>query len=119
MPDLIKYTLQIANAFNLCDISARYPVWNIIYNKMVHEKTYEFYNNFINSFKNNKWLDDDVTNIFHFIHDEPWTLALADKNILIISPHANAIKQQVETVQLKDIYGVDLFKGCNFYLSRI
>ena len=114
MPDLIKYTFQIASAFNLCEICARYPVWNIIYNKMVQEKKHEFYNHFINTFKNNKWLDDDVTNIFHFIHDEPWTIALADKNILILSPHANAIKQQVETVQLKDIYGIDLFKGCNF-----
>jgi hypothetical protein len=38
----------------------------------------------------------------------PWTLALANKTILIISPYADKIKNQ------PNAYPIDLFPGCTF-----
>jgi hypothetical protein len=56
---------------------------------------------------NKKYLSVAVFDIFNYMYN-PWTLALANKTILIISPYADMIKVQPQA------YPIDLFPGCKF-----
>ena len=48
--------------------------------------------------------------IFHYIKTLPWTHALQGKRVLIISAFEESIKEKIPI--RKEIYGVDLFPGC-------
>jgi len=51
--------------------------------------------------------------IFHYIYNNPWTWALQNKRILLISPFEETLKTQIEN--RKYIYdNVDLFPNCEF-----
>ena len=51
--------------------------------------------------------------IQNFVYNNPWTFALKEKRILIVSPFAHEICSQVETYELKEFYGIDLFPQCS------
>ena len=50
--------------------------------------------------------------IFHYIFSNPWTLALRNKRILLVSPFEESLREKVPL--RKNIYGVDLFPDCTF-----
>ena len=54
--------------------------------------------------------------IFHYIHYEPWTLALKGKKILIISSFIESIREKLEIRE--KIYGIDLFPECSFIFLK-
>jgi len=53
---------------------------------------------------------DALRYICHFIYLDPWTLSLAGKRILIVSPYAGKMKQN----QHNNYYPVDIFKNNTF-----
>ena len=55
--------------------------------------------------------------IFHYIHDSPWTTALKGRRILIISPFEASFKEKL--ANRAAIYdGVDLFPECEFVFIK-
>ena len=54
--------------------------------------------------------------IFHYIHDTPWTLSLKGKKILLISSFEESLKKQISV--RNNIYGVDLFPDCEFIVMK-
>jgi len=52
---------------------------------------------------------ENVFNIGAFINNYPWTIALSNKKILIISPFSDIISKQGNK---KEYYGVNLFPNC-------
>jgi len=54
--------------------------------------------------------------IFHYIHYEPWTLALRGRKILIISSFNESIREKIEIRE--KIYGIDLFPECSFIFLK-
>ena len=65
-----------------------------------------------NKFFDKQMLWGFALDIFHYIHSNPWTLALKGKRILIISPFEDSIVKQIP---IRDkIYGIDLFPECTF-----
>ncbi len=53
--------------------------------------------------------------IFHYINN-PWTLSLAGKRLLIISPFIESIKEKISIRE--KIYGKDLFPNCEFVFIK-
>ena len=54
--------------------------------------------------------------VFEQIRRRPYTLALKNKRILIISSFINSIKEKIEVRE--KIYGMDLFPNCEFVFIR-
>lgn len=55
--------------------------------------------------------------IFHYIYNNPWTWALKNKRILLISPFEETLKEQI--VNRKYIYdNIDLFPNCEFIFLK-
>jgi hypothetical protein len=62
------------------------------------------------TFPNKGTIWGELRNIVHFVFCEPWTLALENKTLLIISPHASVMKGQVG----KPIFPVEIFRNNTF-----
>ncbi len=112
--DLIQFALKYGEVFNIGELILGFSTWDQKYRELMDEKKHDFYKSFFGNFKNTKWLSSEVMNIFNLIHLEPWILELKGQNILIVSPHAKAIKIQIEKINLNDIYGVNIFENCQF-----
>jgi len=101
-----KYADKYLSAFTKCDTYFWYsPMSN--YGK-IHDKSNKFIEN---NFKKNK-VDMSILEIYNNIYNNPWTLALKGKRILIISNNNIIIKKQINL--RKQIYGIDLFPNCKF-----
>lgn len=108
--ELLLYTKLYIDAFNNCDLYLN-----------ISPKTKQFnkFNKFINIFENIIKKDNITsytTNISNFILNNPWTTALKNKKILLISPYVELFKEK-ETYYNK-IYDCNLFPNCDFiYLN--
>ena len=108
---IILYSDLYLDAFNNCELFANWEPYGD-YIKHVSD-SHEFIMNTFNN-KNNIWVG--VYNIFHYIHDNPWTLSLENKRILLISSFEDSMK---EKIAIRDkIYGIDLFPNCTFIFLK-
>ena len=67
-----------------------------------------------NNFQHKQWISSEVLNIYNLIYQEPWIRELKGKRILLITYNSKEISEQINRVNLKDIYGLDLFIDCEF-----
>jgi hypothetical protein len=91
------YMKWYLKAFRKCAVYSSYEPWEKMYAKTLP----------VLSTMNKQYLSIYVFDIFNFIHN-PWTHALANKRILIISPFVDIIRTQ------PNAYPIDLFPGCTF-----
>jgi len=60
-----------------------------------------------------QWIWSEVRNILHFVFRNPWTLALENKTIYIVSPHAEIMKTQA----VGNIFPVEIFRNNQFHFA--
>jgi hypothetical protein len=97
------YKIWYKSAFEKCELYTSWEPWGNVY-KYISDSQ----DDIVNTYKK-PTISALVFDIFHYIHSNPWTHALANKRILIISSFIESIKNQS-----KNIYPVDLFPGCTF-----
>lgn len=103
----LKLHLDNEQPFIVCAENApavsHYFTWDV-YNtpvpKVVNDST----------FPNKGTIWGELRNIVHFVFCEPWTHALENKTLLIVSPHASVMKGQVG----KPIFPVEIFRNNTF-----
>ena len=97
------YQIWYTNAFYDCELYTAWEPWGNVYKfiSKSHDKITTQYKKPI--------ISALAFDIFHYIYSNPWTHALANKRILIISSFVESIKTQP-----RNVYPVDLFPGCTF-----
>lgn len=101
MKSIEYYKKLYLSAFDNCSMYASWEPWGNVYKYIAqsHNEIQRLYN------KPTIWAF--VFDIFHYIH-QPWTHALANKRILIISAFVDSIQKQPHA------YPIDLFPNCTF-----
>jgi hypothetical protein len=96
-----RYGALYLEAFRRCEMYASWDPWGNYIGHVQHSHNY-----IVSTFKKPQiWAL--TFDIYHYLND-PWTHALANKRILIVSAFAEMIKTQPKA------YDVDLFPGCTF-----
>ena len=103
---LIQYSIRYLEAFHICEMFFDWEPWGNVARHIIDSIQF-IHSNFT---KNRCWAFS--LDIFNYIQGNPWTLALKDKRILIISPFVKSINEKIPIRE--KIYGVDLFPGCTF-----
>ena len=104
---IIKYSELYLKAFDKCDIFTGWDPWGNVYRGISESHNFitdKYYS------KEIRWAL--VYDIFHYIYTIPWTHALKNKRLLIITGVNDSIKKQVK--YLDEIYGINLFPNCEF-----
>lgn len=104
---LVKYSDMYLEAFQNCDIFADWEPWGNVYQPSQEEVRRMCQKQSIWAF---------TFDIFHFVFYTPWTFALQNKRILLISPFEESLAKQIPIRE--NIYGKDLFPGCTFELLK-
>ena len=106
---IIKYSQCYCRAFADAELYASWECYGDV------RKAIKTSHDFItNTFKKQQiW--GYTFDIFHYIYD-PWTVSLAGKRLLIISPFVESIQEKIHIRE--KIYGKDLFPGCSFGLMK-
>ena len=112
--DLIAFSKAIMESFNRSDICLGYSTWDSTFRELMNENKSDFYKSIFDVLKNKQWVSSTVTNIFNYLHHDPWIKQLNNRKLLIISPNTEEIEQQIKTVKLKNLYGFDIFANCEF-----
>lgn len=109
---IIEYSNKYLEAFQNCDLYANWSKFDGTYYNHIKQS-----HDFIElKFSNKKTICTKTLGIFSFIYNNPWTTALKNKRILIISSFIESIKQKIDIRE--KIYGVDLFPGCSFVFLK-
>ena len=104
------YTQAYLTAFQQCE---RYFWWAPWGNVSVHiPHSWDF---IVNNFTGPKF-DALTLDVFSHIQNDPWTLALKGKRILIISSFIESIQEKIDIRE--KIYGIDLFPDCEFVFLK-
>jgi hypothetical protein len=96
-----QYKKWYLSAFEKCSVYATWEPWGNVYKSIAKTQ------NEIQRLYPKPTIWAFVYDIFHYIH-KPWTHALANKRILIISAFADSIAKQ------PNAYPIDLFPNCTF-----
>lgn len=108
---IMLYSDLYLDAFNNSEIFANWEPYGI-YIQHIKESHQFIMNKFFN--KNNIW--SYIFDIFHHIYNNPWTIALKNKRILLITSFEDSIKEKIELRE--KIYGIDLFPECTFIFLK-
>ena len=97
-----QYKKWYKSAFEKCELYASWEPWGNVYKYISksHDTVSELYK------KPTVWAF--AFDIFHYIHVKPWTHALENKRILVISSFIDSIQKQPQA------YTKDLFPNCTF-----
>jgi hypothetical protein len=98
-----KYSQMYLEAFINSEMYAIWAPFDSVYDPQTHQIIGDM-------LKNKQTIYSEVFDIYHHIYTRPWTHALENKRILIISAFEESIKPKINT--RKDIYGIDLFPHC-------
>jgi len=101
---LINYSIKYLEAFNQCDLFFDWEPWGNVARHIIDSINF-IHNNFK---KNRTWAF--TLDVFNYIQGTPWTLALKNKRLLIISSFSESINEKISIRE--KIYGMDLFPGC-------
>ena len=112
--DIIQYAVKYLEAFNKAKICIGFSTWNKNFKQLLTENKQDFYRGFFDSIKHRQWISSTVTNIFTHLYLNPWIKQLNRQKLLIISPYADGIKNQINTIKLKNLYNFDIFADCEF-----
>ena len=100
-----KYSQMYMESFQLCDMYSAWEPHGDVYKYIENSHNYIKY-----KYSNKQPIWAFALDIFHYIKYQPWTYALANKRILIISSFEDSIKEKIPIRE--EIYGIDLFPGC-------
>ena len=112
--NIIEFTNKYMESFNKSDICMGFSNWDTSYRELMNENKMGLYKPIMNIFNKKKWLSTTVLNIFNHLHNDPWINQLNNKKLLIISPNADKIEEQISSIVLKKLYGFDIFTNCEF-----
>ena len=108
--NIIIYSKLYLDAFHQCDLYLDWEPWGDVVTYIQ-----ESYNFITLNFKRDRiW--SFAMDVFHNIYNNPWTLSLRGKRILIISSFVDSIKEKID--DREKIYGVDLFPDCKFVFLK-
>jgi hypothetical protein len=116
--DLITFSNAYFEAFNKSDIGMGFSTWDSKFRELMDENKSDFYKSIFDILKNKQWVSSSVLNIFNHLHFDPWIKQLDNQKLLIISPYADKIEQQIKTIKLQKLYGFDLFANCKFHFIK-
>lgn len=106
-----KYSKLFLDAFASCELYGSWAPFDCVY-QAIHD-AHDILNNL---FKDKETIYSEVFDIYHYIYNRPWTLALEGKRVLIISSFEESIKEKINI--RKDIFGIDLFPNCEIITIR-
>lgn len=106
--DILKYSQMYLKAFENCDLYGGWESWG---QYMPHiSNSHQFIQT---TFPTKQIFWTFALDIYHYIYDVPFTLAMKGKRVLIVSPFVQSIQEKLKNRAL--IYdGVDLFPDCSF-----
>ena len=119
----LKYSLKsmafeiiniYSNIINQTDLVMGFATWDHKYRELMMGNQNIFYNILFDNCQHKQWISSEVLNIYNLIYQEPWIRELKGKRILLITYNSKEISEQINRVNLKDIYGLDLFIDCEF-----
>lgn len=111
MNSAIKYSDAYLKAFDNCDVFGGWEPWG---NYMGHiRQSYDF---MLQYYSKQRIVWAYSLDIFNYIYSQPWTLALRNKRVLIISGFDASIREKIPVRE--KIYGIDLFPGCDITTIR-
>lgn len=113
LASVVTYSDMYLKAFDQCDL---YCGWEPQGNYIHHIAQSHEYMRFMYQAKQCVW--SFALDIFHYIYLQPWTQALANKRILIVSPFVASFQEKVEKGWMDKIYDIDLFPGCEFVFIK-
>ena len=107
---ILKYSDMYMSAFEKCDMYAGWEPHGDVYRWIAqsHDYVTRKYK------KSMMWAF--AFDVFHSIHNRPWTTALRGKRLLIVSPFVDSMKAKL--AKRAEIYGVDLFPDCEFVFLK-
>lgn len=107
-----QYSKMYLKAFENCEMYTGWEKNGEVYKYIKY--SHDYIENNLPTSKKMLWAFS--LDIFHYIHDIPWTLSLKGKKILLISAFEESLKKQIP---IRDkIYGIDLFPDCEFILLK-
>jgi hypothetical protein len=101
------YSQQYLDSFTHCELFAGWESYGNVYRYIA--ESHDFVTDKCNS-ENKRGVWAFAFDIFNYINNKPWTLALRGKRILIISAFAESIEEKIPIRE--KIYGIDLFPDC-------
>jgi hypothetical protein len=108
--NIVIYSKLYLDAFHQCDLYLDWEPWGDVVTYIQ-----ESYNFITLNFKRDRIWSFSM-DVFHNIYNNPWTLSLRGKRILIISSFVDSIKEKID--DREKIYGVDLFPDCKFVFLK-
>ena len=109
---ILYYSNLYLSAFDKCEIFAGWEPYGEYIKHIVESHSY-----MQNTYKNKPMIWSYCLDVFHYIYNNPWTHALKNKKILLISPFTKTLEEQIPIRHL--LYdNVDLFPNCEFILLK-
>lgn len=109
---ILYYSNLYLSAFDKCDIFAGWEPYGEYIKHIAESHSY-----MQNTYKNKPMIWSYCLDVFHYIYNNPWTHALKNKKILLISPFTTTLEEQIPIRHL--LYdNVDLFPNCEFILLK-
>ena len=105
MESMEKYSKMYLQAFHNCEMYGQWAPFDAVYRSI--QQSHQIINKL---FESKETIYSEVFDVYHYIYSTPWTFALKDKRILIVSTFEDSIKTKIEN--RKEIYGIDLFPNC-------
>ena len=105
--DIQTYSRIYLETFHRCNTYIKWEPWGSIYSN-TSQSHYFIEKNFVKNI--NLWGESFYQ--FYNIHNNPWSISLKGKNLLIISEFNNIIREKLDNRE--KIYGIDLYPECEF-----
>lgn len=117
MNTIFQYSDAYLGAFDHCDM---YSGWEVQGDVMPHiAQSHQYIQQTYHTERNKPVVWASTMDVFHYLHDTPWTWALRGKRILIVSSMVDSIREKIPIRnQLWGDTGIDLFPDCTFVLLK-
>ena len=105
--DIQTYSRIYLETFHRCNTYIKWEPWGTVYSN-TSQSHYFIEKNFVKNI--NLWGESFYQ--FYNIHNNPWSISLKGKKLLIISEFNNIIREKLDNRE--KIYGIDLYPECEF-----
>lgn len=105
--DIQTYSRIYLESFHRCNTYIKWEPWGSVYSN-TSQSHYFIEKNFVKNI--NLWGESFYQ--FYNIHNNPWSISLKGKKLLIISEFNNIIREKLDNRE--KIYGIDLYPECEF-----
>jgi hypothetical protein len=108
IPEIVEYSQKYLKAFDNCEMYTGWEKTGDVYPGIA--QSHDFITETYCHPRQMVWAF--ALDIFHYIHDTPWTFALRGKRVLIISTFEESIREKIP-IRAELYNGVDLFPECS------